>query len=410
MDKTGEQLYLEREQRIQNAIQLKMPDRVPIMLNLGYFPAKYAGITCADAFYDLTKWKLAIRKTITELAPDFHLYMRPMSGCALEALDHKQMLWPGGHGYSPNHTFQFVEGEYMKADEYDTFLEDPTDFLIRTYMPRVNGALQSLQQLPHLTVLLFGPTAILGLPGLEGSIEALSKARQEILRWDSEMNLFDAEITQLGFPAYTRVSAFTPFDIISDRLRGMRGSMLDMYKRPEKLSKTCDKLLPILLRSAIAHARASGIPRVYMPLHRGAEGFMSLKQFETFYWPTLKGMILGFIEAGLTPCPFFEGDYTSRLKYLLELPKAKVIGHFDNSDINKVKEVLGNHICIMGNVPPSLLQIGTKQEVKDYCKKLIDDIGKGGGFILASRSAVDEAKPENVKTMIDFTKEYGVYR
>jgi uroporphyrinogen-III decarboxylase len=258
--------------------------------------------------------------------------------------------------------------------------------------------------------LLFGPTAILGLPGLEGSITALSKARQEILRWDSEMNLFDEEIKQLGFPAYTRVSAFTPFDIVSDRLRGMRGSMLDMYKRPEKLIKTCDKLLPILLRSAVAHAKATGIPRVYMPLHRGAEGFMSLKQFETFYWPTLKGMILGFIEAGLTPCPFFEGDYTSRLKYLLELPKAKVIGHFDNSDINKVKEVLGNHICIMGNVPPSLLQIGTKQEVKDYCKKLIDDIGKGGGFIMASRSAIDEAKPENVKAMIDFAKEYGVYR
>ena len=147
-----------------------------------------------------------------------------------------------------------------------------------------------------------------------------------------------------------------------------------------------------------------------MPLHRGAEGFMSLKQFETFYWPTLKGMILGFIEAGLTPCPFFEGDYTSRLEYLAELPKGKVLGHFDSSDINKVKEVLGKPCCIMGNVPSSLLQTGTQQDVKDYCKKLIDDIGKGGGFILASRSAVDEAKPENVKTMIDFTKEYGVYR
>jgi uroporphyrinogen-III decarboxylase len=87
-----------------------------------------------------------------------------------------------------------------------------------------------------------------------------------------------------------------------------------------------------------------------------------------------------------------------------------VIGHFDNSDINKVKEILGSHICIMGNVPPSLLQIGTQEEVKNYCRTLIDEIGRKGGFILASRSAVDEAKPENVKAMIDFTKEYGVYR
>jgi hypothetical protein len=410
MEKSVGQLFSERELRLDNAIRLKVADRIPIMLNLGYFPAKYAGITCADAFYDLAKWKIALKRTITELQPDFHLYMRPMSGCALEALDHKQMLWPGGHGYAPNHTFQFVEGEYMKAEEYDAFLEDPTDFLVRTYMPRVNGALQSFEQLPHLTVLLFGPTSILGMSTLDKAVSALSKARQEILRWDSEMNVFDEEIRQLGFPAYTKVSAFTPFDIISDRLRGMRGSMLDMYKRPEKLIQTCDKLLPILLRSAIAHAKATGIPRIYMPLHRGAEGFMSLKQFETFYWPTLKGMILGFIDAGLIPCPFFEGDYTSRLNYLLELPKGKVIGHFDNSDINKVKQIVGGHICIMGNVPPSLLQIGSQQEVKNYCRKLIDDVGKDGGFILASRSALDEAKPENVKAMIDFTKEYGVYR
>lgn len=137
---------------------------------------------------------------------------------------------------------------------------------------------------------------------------------------------------------------------------------------------------------------------------------MSLKQFETFYWPTLKGLILGLIEAGLTPCPFFEGDYTSRLEYLLELPRGKVLGHFDNSDMHKVKEVLGKKMCIMGNAPSSLLQTGTQQDVKDYCQKLIDVVGTGGGFILSPRSSIDEAKPENIKAMLDFTKEYGIYK
>jgi len=165
-----------------------------------------------------------------------------------------------------------------------------------------------------------------------------------------------------------------------------------------------------MLGLAVATARVSGNPRVFIPLHRGADGFMSLKQFETFYWPTLKGLILGLIDAGLTPCPFIEGDYTSRLEYLLELPRGKVLGYFDASDILKVKEILGNHLCIMGNVPPSLLQTGNTQDVKDYCKKLIDVAGKGGGFIMAPRSAIDEVKPENLKTMIDFTKEYGVYK
>ena len=136
---------------------------------------------------------------------------------------------------------------------------------------------------------------------------------------------------------------------------------------------------------------------------------MSLQQFETFYWPTLKSIILSLVDEGLTPCVFFEGDYTSRLEYLLELPRGTVLGHFDTTDVFKAKEVLKDHMCIRGNVPPSLLQTGTPQDVKDYCKKLIDVVGKGGGLVMAPRSSVDEVNPKNFKPMFDFTREYGVY-
>ena len=78
------------------------------------------------------------------------------------------------------------------------------------------------------------------------------------------------------------------------------------------------------------------------------------------------------------PCPFFEGDYTSRLEYLLELPKGKVMGQFDTTDVFKAKEILGGHMCIRGNVPVSLFHAGTPQDVRDYCKKLIDVVGKDG--------------------------------
>ena len=399
----------ERTKRLEDAIQLKIPDRVPVVLSLGYFPAKYAGVTCQDAFYNPVKWRAAVKKTVVDMAPDSWSVTGPSSGNALEALDFKQMVWPG-QGVSPLHTHQFVEGEYMQADEYDQFLEDPSDFLIRTYLPRVGSAFQPFRKLPHMTVLLFGPTSILGMEGLDEAIAALSKARQETLKWNRENSALENEVERLGFPLFTRAATFAPFDIISDRLRGMRGSMLDMYRIPDKLLKTCEKLLPILLRSAVARARATGNSRVFIPLHRGAEGFMSASQFEKFYWPTLKGLLLGLIEAGITPCPFFEGDYTSRLKYLQELPAGKILGHFDTSDILKVKSAVGKTICIMGNVPSSILQTGSQEEVEDYCRKLIDSIGRGGGFILSPRSSIDEAKPENIKAMVDFTKEYGVYK
>jgi hypothetical protein len=331
------------------------------------------------------------------------------SGGALEALDFKQMAWPG-HGSHPNHTHQFVEGEYMKADEYEAFLADPTGFILNTYLPRTCGNLESFQRLPHLSILLFSPTMLLGIPGLEGAVEALSTARQELLKRNAVIRSLGEELRRLGFPSLSGAVTFAPFDTISDRLRGMRGSMLDMFRQPDRLIETCEKLLPVLVGMAVNTSKITGNPRVFIPLHRGAEGFMSLKQFEKFYWPTLKGLFLGLIDAGLTPCPFIEGDYTSRLEYFLELPKGKIVGYFDASDILRVKEVLGGHLCIMGNVPPSLLQTGSAADVELYCQGLIDTVAKDGGFIMAPRSAIDEVKPENLKAMIDYTKQHGVYK
>jgi uroporphyrinogen-III decarboxylase len=82
----------------------------------------------------------------------------------------------------------------------------------------------------------------------------------------------------------------------------------------------------------------------------------------------------------------------------------------DQSDMVKVKETLGKNACLLGNVSSSMLKLATPDEVKGYCKKLIDTAGKGGGFIMGNGAFFDEAKPENVKAMVDFTKEYGVYK
>ena len=236
------------------------------------------------------------------------------------------------------------------------------------------------------------------------------KARQALLKRSAETEAMAEEMKQLGFPTFASAATFAPFDVISDRLRGMRGSMLDMFRQPDKYLEATEKLLPVMLGLSIATAKMTGNPRVFIPLHRGSDGFMSLKQFEEFYWPTFKGLLMGLIDAGLTPCPFFEGNYDSRLEHLLEIPKGRMLGYFDASDIFRVKEILGGHLCIMGNVPSSLLQTGTPEDVKNHCKKLIDIVGKDGGYIIAPRSSIDEVKPENLRAMIDFTKEYGVYK
>src|SRR5512135_2537833 len=104
--------YEERSKRVEAAVALKIPDRVPVMISVGYFPAKYTGIDCEAAFYDAEKWKQAVKKTVADTQPDVCQITAPQSGAALEALDFKQMLWPG-HGLASRYSPQFVEGEYM---------------------------------------------------------------------------------------------------------------------------------------------------------------------------------------------------------------------------------------------------------------------------------------------------------
>jgi uroporphyrinogen-III decarboxylase len=118
-------------------------------------------------------------------------------------------------------------------------------------------------------------------------------------------------------------------------------------------------------------------------------------------------MIIALVEEGLVPCLFAEGGYNSRLEALKELPKGKTVWHFDQTDIVRAKEELGDRICIMGNVPSSLLVSVSREVVLNHCKELIQVVGKDGGFILSTGAVVDSVIPENLKALIEAAEMYG---
>lgn len=415
MSKTAEELYKERLKRVQDAIELKQPDRVPFVPFMSFFPAKYCGISCQEYMYDLDKEYTTTKKTILDFEPDMYSNPFPLFGIGaiMETLDFKQMKWPG-HGVLPTVTYQFVEGEYMKVDEYDAFLSDPSDFLLRTYLPRVCGALEPLAMLPSLFrsyyTRIARNVAVLATPEVTSAIQSLLKASTQAQLMATKTAEFAKEMQNLGFPPMFGGACGAPFDHIGDHFRGTKGIMLDMYRNPDKLLKTIERVLPVLVQATIADAKKTKTPLIFIPLHKGLDGFMSLEQFNKFYWPSLQEMMLEFINAGLTPMPLWEGDCTSRLEIIKNMPAGKAIYWFERTDIFKAKKVLGDRICIRGNVPPSLLNSGTPEDIKDYSKKLIDIVGKGGGFIMDGAIGIpDEAKPENVRVWAEFTKEYGRY-
>jgi uroporphyrinogen-III decarboxylase len=221
---------------------------------------------------------------------------------------------------------------------------------------------------------------------------------------------FSKKMADLGYPPQFGSSVYAPFDYIGDFLRGTKGIMLDMYRCPDKLLEALEKVYRLLIKPALTAPKLPGVHLVFIPLHKGLDGFMSLDQFKTFFWPTLKQIMLDLIEAGYTPCPLWEGNCESRLETIADMPKGKAVYWFERTDMFKAKEILGDRICLRGNVSPSLLNLGTPQQVEEYCKKLIDIVGKGGGFIMDGATGIpDEAKPENVRAMAETTKNYGIY-
>jgi len=199
-------------------------------------------------------------------------------------------------------------------------------------------------------------------------------------------------------------------DNVGAALRGTKGTIRDMFRQPEKLIDYMEETVPKSIKGAVETADMTGIPVMMMPLHRGADGFMSEEQFHKFYWPYLKAVILGCVEEGVVPALFAEGGYNSRLEIIRDLPRGKVVWFFDQTDMKRAKETVGATCCIMGNVPTSLLVTGTVEEVDAHCKDLIETVGKGGGYILSPGATADDSRVENLQAMIDAAKRYGVYR
>ena len=416
MNENAAELYKQREKRVNDAIALRVPDRVPVELLFGFFPAQYSGMTVEEVMYDPDKMLQSQMKMLLDFQQDMiqNPYTLRFLGPILEVLDFKQLKWPG-HGVASDVPYQFVEGEYMKADEYDHFLLDPSDFMIRRYWPRICGSLKGFEKLVPIHSIItyymgipFG-FAPFNLPEVIEGLDAIKRAGQESMRIATYSRSFTEKVKEAGFPMQYGAFTQAPFDTLGDFFRGTKGIMLDMYRRPDKLIKACETMLPFMFELTVNATKASGNPRVFIPIHKGVDGFMSMAQFKKFFWPTLHELMVALINEGLNPCPFWEGNCTSRLEVIKDIPAGKACYAFEATDIVKAKEILGDTVCIRGNVPVSALLMGTPEDVRACCKKLIDTVGKDGGYIMDASMILDDAKPENLKTMIEFTKEYGVY-
>ncbi|MFC2014636.1 uroporphyrinogen decarboxylase family protein [Chloroflexota bacterium] len=417
--KSIDELRLEREKRLWDAVELKVPDKVPVIFGGTFFACKYAGIPYSAAYYDHVAWKNAFKRMIVDMDPDSYGWEPRESGVALEALETNYTRWPGGT-LPPDVPFQIAEKEYMQEDEYDLLLSNPNDYMLRYLLPRTYDALQPLANLPALMGFGAGVEPIARMfvsPEFEPVIKVMKKVGEAGVEREQILGTMTKDMESLGFaaPLPARGGVSPPFSSFSNTFRTFNGVVKDMYRQPEKLKAALQLMTDFrIARATPAVKREDGHPTLGSSgeAHRVSDEFFSNKQFEEFVWPFWKQAIDKTFELGYEIISmFFEGRRDNQLHYFTQFPKRSMLIRFAESDIFRAKEMLGDKACIMGNVPITMLQVGSPSEVEEYCKKLIEKVGKNGGFILrCSTDFTQEAKPENVKVMIDAAEKYGRYQ
>ena len=291
--KSNEQLLAERGKRLQDAMELKQPDRIPINVPVSYLLAEYGGITHRELQDNVDLAQEILEKFAVEFEPDtiIGLFNSPRPSVAL---GDRMTKWPG-YSLPDSGSFQFDEHEFMKGEDYDAFLRDPSDWAIRTYLPRVFKELEGLQYLPPLGMFAFGHynlgnLPMLAAPPVAAALQALNRAIQAALAERRE----DGRVSRPhGWRSASRPLLGRLADRGAVRLHVRHAARHARHHaghaapaREAAGRRTSGARLPARVRHRFA--KATGLKAAFIPLHRGSDGFMSLTQFEKFYWPQLK--------------------------------------------------------------------------------------------------------------------------
>jgi uroporphyrinogen-III decarboxylase len=395
---TAQELYDQRLRRYVTAMRNEKPDCVPIRPFVAEFTGKYAGFTCQEVAHDYRKAFEAAVKCAHDF--DWDAVVPNMVYVWTGLAQAAGLRYYGIPGVGMPHTvgFNYIEPAedkaFMREDEYDALIDDPTAFLYNVWLPRVSTEISQI-----------------GEASTYRNNLALVKTSMAML---SYFYAFGPQIERLRTECGT-VSAIAgifkaPFDILADKLRGYVGLTMDMHTQPQKVLKACEALMPHLANVGLSTADPQKLVPIGFWMHRGCVPFINPKQFDSHYWPTLKPIIEEFWKQGHQTLFYAEGAWDYHYDAFAELPDCSIVFHVDRGDLFKAHRILGHKFCLSGGIPNVLLSYGKPDEVREYCRKVIDEVARDGGYILdASAIMQDDTSIENLRTMTDFVREYGIY-
>jgi uroporphyrinogen-III decarboxylase len=363
-------------ERVKTVIGLRQADRVPVIPMWDFFAARHVGLTMREFIEDEEKATQAEIQTFIDYGlRDLPFTSNPLTEFAFKITIPLRMKVPGRE-LPDDAIWQFDEREEMKVDDYDFVIANGWKALWGRLITQIHDVQpQDIGKEIHHWV--------------ERSIN-------DIHKWEA-----------MGYACFAGAGISPPFECFAYP-RSLHEYALDLRRRPEKVLQAIEAITDEIIQDAVGafvgsrQASKYGYLCSFIGASRASATFISPKLAEKFYFPSLKKMAEALVAVGSTPLFHHDNNWGPMLEYFKEMPKGKCILEVDGqTDIFQAKKILGDHMCLMGDVPATLFKLGTPQEVEAYCKRLIDEVGEGGGFILSSGCGIPhDAKPENVRAMI----------
>lgn len=373
-----EENLITRTNRLETVMSLGIPDRVPTVPLIAQFALRYQGVpqsdgyrnpqttikALADTFDALGGWDGQLAANLIWVNSSWRISAAPMP-----------MRVPGKQA-GEHEALQAVEMEIFTREDYETIINRGWNGFLAEFLPRVTGR----------------------------PLEKIDATQKKLL------NIYMEHVkiwSDKGVPVMSGATTCDPTMILS-LSRTLNQFTLDLYRQPDKMQAVMDAMVDDLIRNVLDDTAATGLKYVFFPLERGSGSFYPLRIFERFGFPYIKKMADAFAAAGLISILHFDTDWTLNLPYLKDLPRGKCVCELDSTtDIFKAKEILKGHMCIMGDVPASLLALGTEEEVVSYCSKLCEVVGRDGGFIMSTGCECPiDARFENVKAMLETARSH----
>lgn len=367
--------YEKRWTRIQSAINFELIDRVPCIFFGSAFAPRYMGMTMhqfcmdPDAGVDVT---IAAMKRLGDV-DGVNLMPFGIVPMALTGAWFSKVLIPG-IDLDENALWQVQEKETMTVDDYDLIIDKGFEALAQKLLPQVCDM----------------------------------KLMGAHMAWcEANAGQVAGKFREAGYAVVASSATTIPFESLCGA-RSMEKFFFDLYRMPDKVQAAMDVMLPSFIEIAKRTVNVTGVPSVWVGGWRTASAMLAPKLWNRFVWPYFQKVATELINSGITPVFHWDQDWGRDLERLLELPAKKCILNPDGmTDIRKASNILKNHMAIMGDVPASIFSAGTPEDVRNYIRDLVRDIGPEGLLLAPGCDAPMNAKPENMEAFVAASHEFG---